>query len=142
MLQLLFMSLSLILIAQNNLALAQLNYCWNPSIGAQVNCTAPNNVYCSTDFTTGIGACSADNSNSTLVYCQGSDGCNKFVTQCYNPANRTRGHSSERHHSSSLSGYVACDSAGANQYCQVKKVFFLSFIKPNLFNYLRIYYTS
>ena len=93
------------------------NSCWDPSTGAQVTCTSPTNAYCSTDFVSGIGKCSVDNSNSSLSYCNSNDLCNKFVTQCFNPANSTKWSPS----------FVSCDSAGLNQYCQVnftRKIYF------------------
>jgi hypothetical protein len=100
---------------------AQTNYCWDPSTGAQVTCTSPINVYCVTNYTSGVGSCSdTQPTDPSLLYCNSGDGCNKIVTQCYNPANRTRSrHSGE----SSLSGYVSCDVTGLDQYCQVKKHF-------------------
>ena len=113
---LILLSLALFLISEVR---AQLNYCWDPSTGTQVACTAPTNVYCSTDFTSGIGQCSADNSNSSLLYCAETDGCNKFVTQCYsNHANKTRS-----------SRFIGCDPTGADQYCQVICCLFFFAIK-------------
>ena len=87
------------------------NYCWNPSIGTEVDCVPPYNVYCVTNFTSGVGSCAANVSSTSLLFCQ-TDGCNKIVTQCYNPANRTR----------SNKGYISCDSTGADEYCQVNKI--------------------
>ena len=116
----LLISMSLVLLIQN--ILAQVNNCWDPSTGTNIVCSSSANGYCSTDFTTGLGACSVDNSNSSLLYCTGSDDCNKFVTSCYNPANSTNKWGKSQY---SPSGYVACDAAGANQYCQVNQVFFL-----------------
>ena len=98
-------------------ASAQLNNCWDPSTGSQVNCVSPDNVYCVTNFTSGVGSCSATQpTDPSFLYCSSGDGCNKIVTKCYNPANRTKSrHSREKN----LSGYVSCDATGLDQYCQV-----------------------
>ena len=65
---------------------AQTNFCWNPSTGTQVNCVSPNNLYCVTNYATGVGSCSATQSTDpNILYCNSGDGCNQIVTQCYNP---------------------------------------------------------
>ena len=70
-----FILLSLILLNETN---AQVAYCWDPSTGTQLTCTNPANAYCSTDFSTGIGRCSTNNTDSSLSYCS-TNRCNKFV---------------------------------------------------------------
>jgi hypothetical protein len=109
-------------------ASAQTSFCWDPSTGNQVNCVSPDNVYCVTNFTSGVGSCSATQpTDPSLLYCSSEDGCNKIVTQCYNPANRTRSrkskhsNSNENSHGKNLSGFVSCDATGLDQYCQVSK---------------------
>jgi hypothetical protein len=114
---------------------AQTNYCWDPSTGSQVTCTSPINVYCVTNYTSGVGSCSdTQPTDPTSLYCNSGDGCNKIVTKCYNPASRVKSRKSKHSHSHShshenshnstnnnLSGYVACDVTGLDQYCQVNK---------------------
>ena len=109
-------------------ASAQLNNCWDPSTGSQVNCVSPDNVFCVTNFTSGVGSCSATQpTDPSFLYCSSGDGCNKIVTKCYNPASRVSSRKSKHSNSNSiedtqdnnLSGYVSCDATGLDQYCQV-----------------------
>jgi hypothetical protein len=107
---------------------AQTNYCWDPSTGAQVTCTSPINVYCVTNYTSGVGSCSdTQPTDPSFLYCNSGDGCNKIVTKCYNPASRVKSrksknsNSNENSQDNNLSGYVACDDTGLDQYCQVNK---------------------
>ena len=102
---LLSMCLSLCINSQGQ---TPVNSCWDPSMGSQVACVSPDNAYCVTNFTSGVGSCAASVSDPTLLFCQ-TDDCNKIVTQCNNPANRTKINK----------GYISCDSTGANEYCQV-----------------------
>ena len=86
------------------------NACWNPSMGLEIICSAPDNLFCVTNFTSGVGSCSATQpTDANLLYCNSGDDCNKFVTQCFNPANRTRKNP----------GFISCDPTGAEDYCQV-----------------------
>jgi len=72
----------------NSKVLAQttVNACWNPSMGVEITCSAPDNLFCVTNFTSGVGSCSATQPTDTnLLYCNSGDDCNKFVTQCLIP---------------------------------------------------------
>lgn len=99
---------------------AQSNFCWDPSTGSQVNCVAPSNAFCVTNYTSGVGSCSETQpTDPSLLYCNSGDGCNQIVTQCYNPqARKGRKNSGQQNN---LSGYIGCNPTGTDTYCVVRK---------------------
>ena len=105
---------------------AQSNFCWDPSTGSQVNCVAPSNAFCVTNYTSGVGSCSETQpTDPSLLFCNSGDGCNQIVTQCYNPqARKGRKNSnsnSDSNENSNLSGYIGCNPDGTDTYCVVRK---------------------